>query len=374
MSISKVEIINVRHVHGSDFNRAWAETFPGTSVVESTYPLVILETDEGLTGVGAGMEYCNELEVTVKRLEKYLLGRDPFDVARIGNLLAQSSRQYGTYLGCVDVALWDLIGKKCGQPIYRILGAYTDRVRPYASLGQLRSPQETVETVRRMRSEGYSAFKIRFHTTKPENELEVIQALRQEFGDSIDIMVDANQAHPEADHVWTFSTALRIARALEKMNVYYFEEPWHMDDLHGYRRLADAVDIPISGGEDEYNPERFRDSLDAYDIVQPDVTITGITAAKKIGAMAELKHKLCIPHAWSGGGIGLAANLQLIGSLSNCPFVEFPYDPPAWSIEVRDRFLKSPIVPRDGFVKIPDKPGIGVEVDWDKLRASTADW
>ena len=80
MSISKVEIINVRHVHGSDFNRAWAETFPGTSVVESTYPLVILETDDGLTGVGAGMEYCNELEVTVRRLEKYLLGKDPFDV------------------------------------------------------------------------------------------------------------------------------------------------------------------------------------------------------------------------------------------------------------------------------------------------------
>ena len=90
--------------------------------------------------------------------------------------------------------------------------------------------------------------------------------------------------------------------------------------------------------------------------------------------MAELKHKLCIPRAWSGGGIGLAANLQLIGSLSNCPFVEFPYDPPAWSIEVRDRFLKSPIVPKDGFVKIPDKPGIGVEIDWDRLRASTADW
>jgi L-alanine-DL-glutamate epimerase-like enolase superfamily enzyme len=149
-----------------------------------------------------------------------------------------------------------------------------------------------------------------------------------------------------------------------------------MNALDDYSRLAKAVGIPIAGGENEHNIARFKDDLDreVYDIVQPDAIITGITGARKIGILAEARHRLCILHTWNAGGLGLAANLQVIGSLSNCPFLEFPYDPPAWTIEVRDRFLRNPIVPDGGVVRVPEKPGLGVEVDMDRLRSCAISW
>ena len=376
MKISDVKIFYVRHEFSSKFEPAWGDNIPGISPRETCYPVVAITADDGNIGIGAGSEYATEVERSVRRLSKYLIGRDVFEVEKFSKLVAASTRQYGTFLGCLDIAVWDLIGKSCGQPIYKILGSYQTRVKPYVSFAKMRSPQETVEVVDKIRKEGYSAFKLRFHTDKPEKEVEAVKVLRDKFGKDLDIMVDGNQMCPAYGRAWSFKDAVRTARALEKLDVYFFEEPLHVDNQDGYSRLTKAVEIPIAGGETESNPTRFRDYIDngVYDIVQPDVTFTGITGARQVGIISEIKNKLCILHTWNAGGLGLAANLQLAGALSNCPFLEFPYDPPAWTIEARDRFLRHEIKPNLGYVSIPNRPGLGVDVDLEQLEKASIGW
>lgn len=185
----------------------------------------MISADNDEIGIGPGIEYSTELERSVMRLNNYLVGKSPFEVEKFYQLFEASTWQYGTFLGCLDITLWDLIGKTHGEPIFKLLGEFRDTIKPYVSLGRLRSPQETVELVQTMKGQGFSAFKLRFHSDLPENELEVVRALRENYGDNIDIMVDGNQAFLVSGQPWTYETALLIAKELEKLGAYFLEEP-----------------------------------------------------------------------------------------------------------------------------------------------------
>ncbi len=158
---------------------------------------------------------------------------------------------------------------------------------------------------------------------------------------------------------------MKMARELEKLDVYWLEEPLHHEALGDLARLTEEVDILIAGGEDEHGLHRFREFLDrgCFDVLQPDPAQSGgVLQCRKIAALAESKYKLFVPHTW-GTGIKLAAGLQLAGSTPNCPFIECCIDMPAID-QIHDPLLKRPLEFRkDGCLVVPQEPGLGIEID-----------
>ncbi len=166
-----------------------------------------------------------------------------------------------------------------------------------------------------------------------------------------------------------------MARELDQLGVVWLEEPLPKDDLKGLAELARQADIPIAGGELEWGIHRFREFLElgVYDIVQPDPHwCGGILECRKISALAEAASRQCILHTGGMGGLWVAANLQVSGAIPNCPYFEYLMEPPVWTPEIRDAFLQEPIrISADGYVEIPDGPGMGVRVNEEAITRYT---
>jgi L-alanine-DL-glutamate epimerase-like enolase superfamily enzyme len=271
----------------------------------------------------------------------------------------------------IELALWDLVGKAAGLPLYQLWGATTDRLRAYASLVEVRSPERRAEDALRLLEMGYRALKLRLHSETLAADVAQVEAVRRAVGDRMEIMVDANQAQepgtPGAENgpTWDYHRALATCRALAPLGVRWLEEPlgrYACDDL---RRLTASSDVPISGGENNVGAHEFRWLIDnnCYDIVQPEATVSGgLGMLRTIAGYAELRGKLCIPHH-GGNGVGLAGHLQLSAAIPNAPYVELLQEPPALTAEMFQGVLADPIVPdADGNVRLPEKPGLGVEL------------
>jgi D-galactarolactone cycloisomerase len=330
--------------------------------------LVQIETDEGITGIGSGGVIMSAFE-TVKAL---FLGRDPLAVEQH----LQQVRNIAYFAGrpwAIELALWDIVGKAAGLPVYEVLGGHNDRLLAYASTGELRPPERRAEDVLRLREEGFKAAKLRFHSPLPRDDLKVLEAVRKAVGDSMLIMVDANQAWTlpgdRAMFRWDLRVAIEMARALEEMGVYWLEEPLWAYDYDGLAQLRQEANVRIAGGELNTDLHEFQMYMEkgCYDVYQPDASFAGgISTARKVAGMAEARGLKFAPHTWSNG-IGLMANLHVAASVPNSSFIEFPYDPPAWTPEVRDFVLSEPIrIDDEGYVRLPDKPGFGVELDEEK--------
>jgi len=367
MRITDVEALHIRYPLPKDFRPAW---HPGETMKEFDFVIVKVHTDADIVGVGCGGDSCIEVKVSVERLKQCLIGIDPFSVERIARLLDNSAYEYGPSLGCVEIAFWDIIGKACGEPVSRLLGGYQNRVKAYASTGECKSAETIVKEVESYVNEGFKAVKLKFHNPNPLEDIRLVQAIRDTVGDKIEILADANQSAPPSEPYWTYEMALKIARRLEKLDVVFLEEPLFIEDHEGLSKLASAVDIPIAGGENERRVHRFRQLLEkgCFDIVQPDVVYTGVLNAKKIASLAEAYNRLCVPHTWNSGGLGLLANLQLVCAISNCPYLEYPYDKSGWTIEARDALLKEPVPIKDGYVDVPSKPGLGIDLNEEAVQ------
>jgi L-alanine-DL-glutamate epimerase-like enolase superfamily enzyme len=337
--------------------------------------IVEIDTDEGITGIGSGgvlMSYASAARL-------FLVGQDPLAIERIFPTIRNIAYFVGR-VWAVEVALWDIVGKAAGQPLYRLLGGARDRLRAYASTGELRPAERRVEDVQRLREEGFSAVKLRFHSPNPKDDLPILATVRRAVGEGMDIMVDANQAwtYPGdvVEHRWDLRTAIYMARAMEEHGVYWLEEPLYAyayDELASLRR---EVNLRIAGGELNRGLEEFQVYMEkgCFDVYQPDSTFAGgITTARKVAAMAEARGLMFSPHTWTNG-IGLMANAHLAAAVPNCPFIEFPYDPPAWTPETRDFLLTEPIrIDKEGYLRLPDKPGLGIELDPDKMKKYEAE-
>lgn len=281
--------------------------------------------------------------------------------------------------GCwgVEIALWDIIGKACGQPLYKLWGGFRDRVPAYASFIEVRSPEQRAEDVLRRREEGYRAVKLRIHDWERRDDVAQVTAVRQAVGEDFTILVDANQAQqpgtpqPSPGPIWTEHRALQTARELERLNVYWLEEPLDRYNLEGLTRLCASVDILIAGGENNRGLHEFRWLIerDCYDVIQPEALVSeGIGQLRKIAALAEMHHKLVAPHH-GGGGVGLAAHLHLCAAIPNACYLEVFHDPPCMTSEIFQWYLAEPLkIDPDGFVTVPQKPGLGVELDEEKIE------
>lgn len=334
------------------------------------YIFSVVEVEsEGVKGYSAiefGPAYKQFLETTVKMIIQGLnIDLENFDyrLLEIGSWAIQR-------LGAFETAIMDLRAKICGLPLYKFLGGGRKKIRVYASTGRLLTPEKTVELVKNYYEMGINAVKLRFRRSSIRDDIEVLKTVRREFGDIL-IAVDANQAWSYTPPYWDRKTALRVAKELEKYEVAWLEEPLYKDDIEGYRWLRENTTVPIAGGELEHGLWRFRmlAQLGAVDIIQADVIYSnGISECRKVAAIAESFSLMFMPHAWDPG-LGWLANLHLAASLPEnlCPYIETPLDPLWWK-DVMFGIVKEDLEIDNGYVHLPKKEGLGVEIDEELLK------
>lgn len=354
-------------------HRRWRSDY-GTLVKADT-TIVVVETDEGLTGYGAAQGTPPVVKALVEEhLRSLLLGEDPLEVERLWEKMFSASRAPSALqrgysqpplggrrgetlcaISGVDIALWDILGKATGQPIYRLLGASRTRIRAYAS-GGWRPGEEAGEEMAGYVAKGFTAVKMRAHGMDGwslETALRRVRAARRAIGDKVDLMVDA---HGSLD----FPSALRLAQALEEFNVFWLEEPVSPDQPTLMAEIRRRTSTPIAAGEALQTRWDFLPYLEgrAVDIVQPDVAICGgISEARRIASMASAFGVRYAPHVWYSGVLFLAS-LHLAASLPNCILFEVSQAHAPLIYEI----TQEPLPIKDGFVEVPQKPGLGIDL------------
>ncbi len=326
--------------------------------IQASGVLINLKTDENIDGWGlAHFNLSNNAQKIFidEALSRILINKDPFMVEEIYHQIYHSSNRitYGIphATSGIQVALWDIIGKKTKQPIYRLLGGMKKKVRAYASMPRGYKPKAAAGAVQSaIDLGGFTGVKLRVggRGGKPEA---IVKEVRDAFP-NLHIMVDANS------YYLSVSEALKFAKVCGKNDIEWLEEPMPSDNLNGLATLRSESPVDIAGGENDLGIFRFEDILSkgCYDIVQPDVTRSGgFLQVKKIDAMAEVKGVRCIPHIF-GFGLSLVANLHLILS-TRCDWLEYPFYPEEFQI------LEEPIKVENGYVHAIEKPGLGVEIN-----------
>jgi L-alanine-DL-glutamate epimerase-like enolase superfamily enzyme len=366
MKITDIAITRHRIPLDPPFSPSW-DTRPRTKF-EAT--VVRVDTDEGLFGIGSGDDMLG-----FAGNEHLFIGQDPLAIERHYRLIANLGFHYGRCWP-LDIALWDLAGKITGQPCWKLLGGLSNKVRAYASSGVLRDPKAMAKYARNYLERGYQAMKVRFRRADWRDDIRALEAVRAEIGDRLALMVDCNQGWRMAwdfAEPWSLKDAVEVARHLERLDVYWMEEPLFRGDYAGMAALRQQADVRIAGGELTRELHEFRELITrgCLDVLQPDVVcVGGITGLRRVAHMANEHNLVFTPHTW-GNGIGLAANAHLVAGCVACPYLEFPFDPPEWSLARRDFMLRQPIdVDADGYIVLSDKPGLGIELDEDKLKAT----
>ncbi len=367
MKITKIKAWVLRYPLAVPLRPSWA---PGRVFNFTTCTALEVHTDEGWVGTGASPDTGQiGLHTLADLVAPYLLGKDPFATEQLSPFLRNAARD-GSYPWGVETALWDLIGKVCQQPTYRLWGAFRQSLPVYASLAELVEPDQQIERLWALYQQGFRAFKLRLRRPDIRQDIALVEKVRSAMSADVQLMVDANQAHtmpsPGPHKYWTFDEALTVARAMQDLGVLWVEEPLHRYNLKQLAKLCEAVDIPIAGGELNLGLHEYKALIDqdSYDIIQADCAFSeGVFQLRKIAALAELSYKKFIPHTWSNG-IGLAANLHLALSVPNCDWFEYPIDPPAWTSPARDFMLLEdfPINP-DGTITVGNQPGMGITLD-----------
>lgn len=348
-------------------SRGWTYKTKGACLVE-------IRTDDGIVGWGDcyGPAAVNKTIVDTL-LKPSVVGRDPFDVEVIWEALYNKVKDYGltgmtiSAISGVDIALWDIVGKACGKPVHKLIGGcFRDRVKAYATGLYFkdfdRLVEEAVEEALGYKEQGFEAIKMKIGLGDPKLDVRRVAAVREAIGDDMLLMVDAN-------HCFTVPQAINLGRELERLGVHWFEEPISPEDIEGYVQVTRALDMAVAGGENEFTRYSFRHLIEkrAMDVIQPDVCAAGgITECKKIAALALAHWVELVPHAW-GTAVGMAATLQFLAALPDCPPCLRPI-PPLLEYEqtfnpFRDELAFGPFAHDRGVVAIPSGPGLGIEID-----------
>ena len=364
--IASIDITHHRLTFDPPFHASW-DTKPR---VYFDATIVRVTTDTGLVGLGSG-----DRMLGFEGHENLFIGRDPLAIERHYRVLSHIDFHYGRCWP-FDLALWDLAGKITGQPCWKLLGGLSNRVRAYASSGTLRDPGAMAECAERYLSQGFGALKVRFHRGDWRDDVKALEAVRARVGRRLELMVDCNQGWRlpwDTESSWTFKDALVVARELERLGVYWMEEPLYRGDHAGMKTLREATDVRIAAGEMTRQLHELRDLITGgcVDVLQPDVALVGgITGLRRVATLAQEHNLTFTPHTWTNG-MGVAANAHLVAGFVDAPFLEFPYDPPEWSYNRRDYMMAEPLrTDRDGWLNLSDAPGMGYALDEDKLAAT----
>ncbi len=364
MRITSLEVRRYRFPLEPPFHAAW-DPVPRTALEAS---LAIVADDEGRRGYASGDHLPDAPQIA-----ELLAGLDPRRTEVVREL-CETVDLHGGRPWIAEVAVWDLAARALGEPLWRLLGGRSERIAAYASSGELVAPSERAQRVRALRDAGVRAVKLRFHHADWREDVAVVEAVRDAVGGDVELMVDANQGWRMAGDRsprWDVATATQCARALEPIGVYWLEEPLPTADVEGYALLRRRTSLRLAAGEMVRGLFEARDLLlrGGVDVVQPDVVLAGgLGGCRRIAALADLCGGSFSPHTWSNG-LGLLANLHLALAVSTCPYLEVPFDPPAWTPAQRDWLLPAPLeIEADGFISPPAGPGLGVEPDLEALE------
>ncbi len=309
-----------------------------------------LYTDSGI--VGRSLPKSREL---IEGLFHRVKGENPFYVERIWDRMYRDNRKpvaKGSYieaLGSVDIAVWDIIGKALSMPVYKVLGAHTDKLRVYAAGGYYRDDKTTADLVAEMEGyvdEGFRAVKMKIGGEPMHVDAERVRAVREAIGPRIDLLLDANNK-------WLAYDAIRFGRMVEKYEPFWFEEPVVADDFEGCAEVKHALDIPIVAGENEFTRWGTRDLIEhrSADILNLDTVMAGgITEHRKISALASAYHIPVAPHGSPHMASHLLASTPNALIMETYPGVQSQYNPAL------------PLYPvKDGYITMPQTPGIGID-------------
>ncbi|HET9720153.1 MAG TPA: mandelate racemase/muconate lactonizing enzyme family protein [Solirubrobacteraceae bacterium] len=363
MKITRIRCQRLRLALAPPFLAAW-DPSPRRDF-EAT--IVRVETDSGLVGIGSG-----DTMVGFEQFEHLFLGTDPRTIARHARVLETISFHSSRFWP-LEVALWDLLGQACGQPVATLLGGSADRVAAYASWGESRDRERRTEDAHALVEAGFRGVKIRITRERIDRGIDVVAALRGAVGDRLEVIVDLNQAWRmpgDIDPGLGPAEARHAVERLRELGVLWVEEPLDSDDRRGLRTLREQTGVRIAGGEMARSFEELRAALDddSLDVFQPDAVLAlGISGARSIGELALRRNRWFTPHTWTNG-IGLLANLHVCAGTGGGPLIEFPYDPPAWTPERRDFMLAEPVrIDGHGMLRVPTAPGLGVFLDEDAV-------
>lgn len=338
----------------------------------TNWVFVKVYTDEGVTGVGeATLEYKEKALIgAVEHIREYLIGQNPLDVEKHTHAIYRDAYWRGgavlmSALSAVECALWDILGKTLGVPVYQLLGGrVNDRVRIYVNgwFAGAKTPEQFAEKTRQAVQRGVTAMKwdpfgksyLQISNRDLDTALRCVAAVREAVGDEVDLLIEG---HGRFD----VPTGIRIARELEPFKPLFFEEPTPPDNLEALRAVRDKSPVAIAAGERLYTLRGYQQlfALRAADYIQPDVSHAGgIMELKKIAAAAEACYIPFAPHNPSGP-VANAATLQLAACCPNFCILEIMYSDVSWRSAVTNEQLDY----QNGYITIPSKPGLGIEID-----------
>jgi L-alanine-DL-glutamate epimerase-like enolase superfamily enzyme len=363
MKITGITLVRLSFPLAPPFPAAWdpepRRRFPAT--------VVLVDTDEGVRGVGSGD--------SMDGFESYtgmFLGTDPLALARQVRVL-ESLAFHGCRAWPLEAALWDIAGQVTGQPVARLLGGFTDRLPAYASTGALAAPSARAEMAAAAAGMGFKAMKIRIDPARLGEGLACVAAVREAVP-GMTLMADLNQGwrmpgdtRPPLDRAAARDTAGRLA----DLGVYWMEEPLSQTDVRGLAALRADCPVRVAGGEmaRSYAELTALAEAEALDVYQPDAVLAvGISRARTFAEHVLARGRQFSPHTWTNG-IGLLVNLHLTAGVGGGPYLEYPFDPPGWTPSRRDFMLAEPVgLNSEGDLVVPDRPGLGIVLDSDALR------
>lgn len=366
----KIRDIHVHRLVGATVDGGWPA---GHEPQDDLHALVEVVTDEGLVGWGSVFTGYRLVEAGVEFLRPQWQNESAVEPERVSEKLRQSSFWQGRggtvehVISGIDIALWDLFGKICNQPVSRLLGGnYRTRIKPYGSI-LFDEPARLRDTLEQTVERGFRAIKLGWRpfgrVSSRYDEL-LVRTARETVGPEIELLVDAGGSEEYWPH--GFKWAWNTAKMLAEYDIGWFEEPLPPDDLEGYIRLREVAPLPIAGGEVLTRRQAFMPWIErgAVDVLQPDATkCGGLSEARRI-AWAAYDHNIqFVSHGWNTG-VGVAADLQLAAAIPVARFVEY-LTPAAYIEEILTERFK---IDADGFLEIPQKPGLGIEIDRAALK------
>ena len=325
--------------------------------------VIKIETDTGIVGWGEAQSPVSPrtTQTIVEDLVRPLiLGRDPFDIEAIWtrNYGAMRERGHPTgfyidAIGGTDIALWDIVGKVTGKPVHKLAGGrYRDKIKLYAGMGGT-DPEKVADEAEEHVGYGYQALKLHL-LLDAEGVAEIASVVRKRVGPGIMLMVDTHMRQ-------SVQSAIKLGRALEKLDFTWLESPIVPEDIPGAVALSEALDMAVAIGEWSRTRYEMREAFErrAYDVVMHDIARTGITEGHRIGTIADTYNIPVAPHVGGGGILSVASTVEYSASCSNFMIMEHSHHANTY----KNAITAEDYGPSNGYFEVTDKPGLGIEID-----------
>ena len=368
MKIRDIKTYIVPTIQASEVTYHWSGT--------KQFLLVKIETDEGIDGWGECYTLADRERGTamhVEEMKSYLVGSDPTRVKNFRNWVYNlfGERRAGIDLYCaasgIEIAMWDILGKKLGVPVYTLLGGPVHKkLKAYANIGPdgVKTPQQEVEMALELaRANGYKAFKL-YPFANDETDDQIVERIayfREGIGKDYEIMIDVWRI-PDARQ------ALDVARRIEKYGISWYEEPIGPDNLDVLAQMKAGTTLPLVAGEAMFGKRWFNEvcKRNCVDYINPDVSVVGgIGEMVDIATIAEANYIKVGPHNCNSSTVALNATVHAACVMPNLSAIEtFP-----WHVEIGDKMCRNQLKVQDGFLLLPEGPGLGIEMNEEFLAS-----